>query len=290
VISRRLLIGIALLLAAVASMPRPAHSALDAEAAGSAQALRERHQSLQAEGDNRFGRPLHVTSTESARRVSGEVHALVNTPFAESRAVLGDAGHWCQILLLHLNTKLCRAESGAQTTRLSMRIGKKSSQPPEDAFQVEFGWKVKASTQDYLQVEATSAGRNQTLLRFSYGYGFGTLGQMAMKTYLNTAGRHKVGFTVTGKQEDGSPRYVGGMRGLVERNTMRYYLAVEAWLGARNAPAASRIEKSLRDWFTASERYPRQLHEVDEREYMEMKRKEYARHQASFSIRSEAGS
>jgi len=57
---------------------------------------------------------------------------------------------------------------------------------------------------------------------------------------------------------------------------MRYYLAIESFLGALNA-GAERSEKAARDWFAATERYPRQLHEMDEAQYLSMKKKEYAR-------------
>jgi hypothetical protein len=70
------------------------------------------------------------------------------------------------------------------------------------------------------------------------------------------------------------------MRGLVERNTMRYYLAIEAFLGSRSAAPGARTEKSLRDWFSAIEAYPRQLHEMGRVEYLVMKRKEYSRQRA----------
>ncbi|HEX9392303.1 MAG TPA: hypothetical protein VF928_13405 [Usitatibacteraceae bacterium] len=46
------------------------------------------------------------------------------------------------------------------------------------------------------------------------------------------------------------------------------------------APPA-RIEKSFRDWFAASERYPRQLHEMEQNDYMVMKRKEHSRQQTA---------
>jgi hypothetical protein len=36
------------------------------------------------------------------------------------------------------------------------------------------------------------------------------------------------------------------------------------------------MEKSLRDWYTAIERYPRQLHEMEEGDYLAMKRREFA--------------
>jgi hypothetical protein len=89
-----------------------------------------------------------------------------------------------------------------------------------------------------------------------------------------------VGFTVTGKQTDGRPLYIGGMRGLVERNTMRYYLAIEAFLGALSEPPQAQLEKRLHDWFAAIEHYPRQLHEMEQGAYLEMKRKEIRRQQA----------
>jgi hypothetical protein len=40
------------------------------------------------------------------------------------------------------------------------------------------------------------------------------------------------------------------------------------------------MEKRLRDWFAAAERYPRQLHEMEQDEYLDMKRKEHLRQQA----------
>jgi hypothetical protein len=66
---------------------------------------------------------------------------------------------------------------------------------------------------------------------------------------------------------------------VVERNTMRYYLAIEAYLGALSAPPRARLEKRLHDWFAASERYPRQLHEMKRNDYLDMKRREYQRQQ-----------
>ena len=59
---------------------------------------------------------------------------------------------------------------------------------------------------------------------------------------------------------------------------MRYYLAIEAFLGAESAPPQERLEKRLRAWFAAIERYPRQLHEMERGEYLVMKRREYLRH------------
>ena len=76
----------------------------------------------------------------------------------------------------------------------------------------------------------------RTFLHLSYSYTFGTAGRLAMQVYLGTVGSSKVGFTVTGTQPDGQRQHIGGMRGVVERNTMRYFLAIEAFLGALAVP------------------------------------------------------
>jgi hypothetical protein len=95
-----------------------------------------------------------------------------------------------------------------------------------------------------------------------------------MGVYLSTAGADKVGFSASGKDADGNPQYIGGVRGLTERNTMRYYLAIEAYVAD---PQPAQLEKRLSDWFDATERYPRQLHELDKNDYLAMKRVEVKR-------------
>jgi hypothetical protein len=274
----------------------PAHGA-DAEA-GSAAALAAKYAELRGQlSDNQFRKPIFLVSSETKDGVAGDMYALVDQPFASASAALKGAGDWCEIMILHLNTKYCRASTGAQGSVLNVSIGKKIDQPVEDAYRVVFAYRVAAQSPDYLQVrlnaeqgpfstrnysivlEAVPVDRGRTFLHLSYSYAFGTAGRMAMQVYLSTAGSSKVGFTVTGAQADGQPRHIGGMRGLVERNTMRYYLAIEAFLGSLAAPPEARLEKRLRDWFAATERYPRQLHELEQDEYLVMKRKEYQRQQ-----------
>ena len=104
---------------------------------------------------------------------------------------------------------------------------------------------------------------------------------MAMQVYLATAGRGKVGFTITGTRPDGQPDYIGGVRGVVERNTMRYFLAIDAYLAALAVPASERLEKRLQTWYDATEAHARQLHDVERDAYLQMKRREYRRQQAA---------
>lgn len=267
--------------------------------AGQAATLSARYAVLKDElSHNQFHRPLHMDSSEGPDRVTGEIFALVNYPFATAGAALNKPSQWCDILILHLNTKYCRPSTDSQGTVLHVIIGKKYDQPVDEAYRVDFVYRVAARTANYLQVklnadegplstrnyrivlEATPAEDGQTFIRLSYSYSYGMVGQLAMQVYLGTIGRNKVGFTVVGRESDSQPHSIGGMRGVVERNTMRYYLAIEAFLGALSAPPKARVEKSLRDWFAATEGYPRQLHEMEQSEYLAMKRKEYSRQQA----------
>jgi hypothetical protein len=61
---------------------------------------------------------------------------------------------------------------------------------------------------------------------------------------------------------------------------MRYYLAIDAYLDSLKAPPAQQLENRLQAWFDATERYPRQLHEVERDAYLSMKRDEVQRQAA----------
>ena len=134
------------------------------------------------------------------------------------------------------------------------------------------------STRDYrITLEAVALDAQRSFLHLSYSYAYGMAARVAMQGYLATLARDKVGFSVVKPKARGRARYIGGMRGVVERNTMRYYLAVEAYLGALSAPPAARLEKRLNDWHSASERFPLQLHELGRSDYLAMKHKEIQR-------------
>jgi hypothetical protein len=77
----------------------------------------------------------------------------------------------------------------------------------------------------------------RTFLHLSYSYGHGMAGRLAMQGYLATLGADKVGFTATGRDGNGQPIHIGGVRGAIERTAMRYYLAIDAHLAALAAPA-----------------------------------------------------
>ena len=270
-----------------------AQSSFAAAAEGSATALRAKYASLQTQlTRNQFQRPIYLDSSETDKNTRGNIYAVMNHSFNEMKTALDGPEHWCDILILHINTKYCHVAGGANGTLLKMNIGKKYDQPVADAYRLEFNYKVVASTPDYLQVQLTARKgpmgtsdylivleviglpQGKSFLHLTYAYGYSLGGRIALQAYLATGGRGKVGFTVVGADEAGKPDYIGGLRGLVERNTMRYYLAIDAYL---NGP---QLEQRLEAWYDDTERYPRQLHEVNREDYLQMKRHEYQRQQA----------
>ncbi|MDD2919464.1 hypothetical protein [Rhodoferax sp.] len=247
---------------------------------------------------NAFGRPLVLQSAESADGLSGDIYAVVAFPFATVSTGMRSPGHWCEVMMLHINTKYCRAVAGSTGTALRVNIGKKTPQPIAAAPRVELQYTETAVTHAYfaitltakdgpldtsnyrIHLEAVELPDNQSFLHFTYAYDVGLVSRLAMKTYLATLGAGKVGFTQVGTSANGQPVHVAGMRGVVERNTMRYYLAIDSFLASLGEPPATQVEHRLNAWFDAVERYPRQLHEVDRSDYLEMKRAEVARQQA----------
>ena len=269
-------------------------------AAGPASELRARYAALSDQLEHSpFPQHLHVESMEGRDASQGDVYAVVDYPIAAVSDAFSSPANWCDALILHLNVKYCRPVARNGSTVLSTAIGRNFDQPLSKAYRVEFTFRPAASRADYVAVElkarkgpldtanyrisleAVGLGNERAFVHLRYSYNYGFAGRLAMKTYLATSGSDKVGFTVTGDPNDPQRQYIGGVRGAIERNTMRYYLAIDAYLGALATPTPARFEESLERWFTATELYPRQLREIDRETYFTMKRSEYARQQTA---------
>nr|WP_232231962.1 hypothetical protein [Burkholderia sp. WSM2230] len=273
-----------------------------AQAADNAASLRDKYQSLTPQlARNQFHRPLYLESHELPSALKGDIYGVLNYPFAAVNGTLNDPtqgpANWCDVLILHLNTKYCHASTSNGGTVLAVNIGKKTEESLSSSYRVQFNYRPAVSSADYLRVELSAAegplstkdyrivleaipvGDSRTFIHLTYAYGYGMAGRLAMKSYLATIGSDKVGFSSAPDPSTGKTHYIGGVRGLVERNTMRYYLAIDAYLGSLSSPPNARLEKRLTDWFDATEQYPRQLHEVTRADYIEMKHDEYQRQQ-----------
>jgi hypothetical protein len=275
----------ALLVALGAALPSPA-------LAQDAASLRARHAALRDRlANNPFQRPLLLEATQTSGNLRGDVYATVDHPYPTVLQALQRLEHWCDILILHLNVKHCRTGAG----QLTLNVGRKFDQPLEKTHRLDFKHQTIAAAADYLHVqlnadegpfstrdyrivvEAVPLDARRSIVHMSYAYGYGFAARTAIQMYLATLGRDKVGFTVVDKTADGQPVYVGGVLGLLERNTMRYYIAIDAYLDAFGVAPAEQVEHRMRNWYSGTERYARQLHEMDATEYLQMKRGEIGR-------------
>lgn len=250
--------------------------------------------------ENVFGKPLVLQSSETATGLAGDIYAVVPYPFAAVSTEMRSPDHWCDVMILHINTKYCHAVAGPQGTRLLVNIGKKTPQAMADATRLVFRYSEARILKNYfaitltaqegplgtsnyrIRLEAVKLPDSQSFLHLTYTYDVGFAGRLAMQTYLATLGAGKVGFSALTPGADGQTGYVAGVRGVVERNTMRYYLAIDSFLASQREPPAAQLEHRLQSWFNAVERYPRQLHDVDRSDYLAMKRAEVLRQQTLY--------
>jgi hypothetical protein len=273
----------------------PAH-AQDAEA------LRARHAALEKQlASNPFGRPLVLESAQDSSNSRGEIYAEIKHRYVVLLKALRSPKQWCDILILQPNVKYCDAAPAGPGDRLTLLMTRKNADQLDSAVRVDFRHQVAIADSNYLHValdaptgpfgtsnyrielEAAALDGQRSFLHLSYSYSLSMRAKLAMQGYLATAGRNKVGFSIVGQRADGSPVYVRGVRGMIERNTMRNYLAIEAHLGTFDLLPPQQQESRLREWHAAIERYPLQLKELEREEYLAMKRREVQRMQGDKS-------
>lgn len=241
------------------------------EGAGSARALKAKYDSLLLRPEKSpFDIPLFIESEQTSNTLAGDIHSKLDQRFDVVKSELKNPRAWCEILILHPNINGCAVDAGDAS--LTIRLG--SVELP-----AKFTYRIAQSTDDYLDVrlgaaqgpfgttdynfriEAAPLDGQSTLLHLGYSYGYGVFAKFTLQTYFNTLGRDKVGFTIVDRKANGTPVYVDDLRGGIERNAMRYYLAIRSHLDALSAPTGARLEKSLQSYFAQTERYPLQLKE-----------------------------
>jgi hypothetical protein len=243
--------------------------------------------------NNQFGLPLYLESRAKGDSLQGDVYGIVNYPFDSLGETLQFPAEWCGITTLDLNIKACTFRKRDDRYQLTLYSGGKHYQPPDDAHKLEFDFHVVATSPDYLSIfltadkgplftrdyriglEAVPLDTDRSFVHFSYSYRYGILVRVLMSTYFATAGHDKIGFSTVAIDKKGDPVYVKGVRGALERNAVRYYLALLAYLDTLKFPANQRFDKRTKAWFDLTEKYPRQLYEIGKEEYLASKRREH---------------
>jgi hypothetical protein len=240
-----------------------------------------------------FGLPLFLESFERDDRVHVDAYGIFDSPFNSVVNVLKVPANWCDIVFLHPNVKACTYREQPGAGLLTFYIGRKVYQPPEDTRQVIYRYRKVDQQQGYLDIilsadagpfgtkdhrmrfEALPLDKERTFVHVSYSYSDSIALRLAGKAYFATLGRGKVGFTVTGTDGNDKPVYISGPRGALERNAVRYYLAIQCFMNALRYSEKNRFSMMTSEWYDFTTRYRKQLFDLDKKDYLIFKTKEH---------------
>jgi len=252
-----------------------------------------------------LGLPLFLESFERDDRVHVDVYGIFDYPFESIANVLKVPANWCDIVSLPPNVKACTYRELSAAWMLTFYLGRKDYQPPEDTRQIIYRYR-NVEQQGYLDIlldadagpfgtkdhrmrfEARPLDERRTFVHVSYAYSDSVALRLAAKVYFATLGRDKVGFTVTGTERNGKPVYIGGPRGAIERNAVRYYFAIQSFMNTLGYPEKSRFSMRISEWYDLTTRYRKQLFDLDKKDYLTFKTKEH-KNQVTLQRRIGAG-
>lgn len=256
--------------------------------------LRAKYQQIEsALKDNIFGIPVYLQSNGDNGTMHGDVFGIIHHPFRTVRNALATPSNWCEMIPRHLNVKACTYRSVAGECRLTIYSGRKFYEKADEVYQLDYRYQLEAKQKDYfittltaedgpldtgnyiITAEAIPLDETSTFIHFSYSYEHGFITSLAMSGYFATLASDKIGFTVVDKGANGELVYVDGVRGVIERNAIRYYFVIQSFLDTLNIPAQEdRFEAGINNWFDLTERYHAQLYEMDKKDYLNYKRQE----------------
>jgi len=238
------------------------------------------------------GLPIYIESFDEHNTLSGDIYSIISHPFSRISGVLVEPKNWCDISLLHLNIKACIFKKDENIQKITFYSGRKFYQPPEDAFVLEYQFQVIENQSNYLKIlftadtgpidtsdyrmelEAMPVRGKKTFFRFSYTYRYGLATQAAMEAYFATLGRNKIGFSIINQDKDNNSVYIDGTRGAIERNSIRYYFAILAYMDTLRFPEKNRFEQRIQLWYSLTDRYKNQLFELPREDYISCKKLE----------------
>jgi hypothetical protein len=239
-----------------------------------------------------FGLPLQVRSEERDSLVSAEIHGIIDHPFRALATTFTEPSGWCDFLVLNPNIKTCTFRREAQETLLTLYIGSRNYRAPESATEQVYRFLVRARQPDYAAIALTApqgmlgttahrfefeAGSvaGKTVVALSSSFEPSMLSRLLTGIYLGTVGRNMIGFSREATEAGTPGGYVRGVKGMIERNVMRYYLSLKAFLDTADLPAGRQFEVRASLAYDLMDLYPAQLRQMDKAEYLDIKYREY---------------
>ena len=242
--------------------------------------------------DNVYGIPVYISSSDENNIMTGSIYGVVDHPFEQLVRHMRPARNWCDIAPLHLNVKACTYQAIDNRCQITFYSGRKFYEKADDVYQLAYQFRSVQQSHDFIHLQlsadegpmgtsqyrldfrAIPVDSGKSFIHFKYAYRYNFIASMGMSTYLATLGSGMVGFSQSGKDNKGQPVYVDGVRGVIERNSVRYYLAIKTYLDTSNVPSDKRFETRTNKWFSLTENYPQQLYEMERQDYLDYKRRE----------------
>ncbi|MDH3671858.1 MAG: hypothetical protein OES46_11945 [Gammaproteobacteria bacterium] len=241
--------------------------------------------------DSAAGIPIYVRSDERKNVLNAEVYGVLDYPLNALVAALAIPANWCEFSILHPNVKACAEDHENGQGLLTLYLGRKSGESRDDTFELKFRFRSLYLNDEYFKAslegdEGPLGARNhrfeveamkvdyRTFVRVRFSYQPKLITRIFTKVYLATHGRSKVGFSIVGVDKAGYPIYAKGKKALIERNVMRCYLALIAFMDTQHLATRDRFEARISYWFDLTEKYFSQPYELAREEYLAAKRRD----------------
>lgn len=227
--------------------------------------------------------PIQVESEASDESSRVAISAVIPVSFAELSDFYRDDQRWCRGFFANVYVKACYKKP--QQVRL-FYDNNDEYHALDDAFR--FDYKVEnqsldashllisliskdgpLGTHDYLlQLEAEPYAESKSIIRLVYKNSYGFVARSALYIYLKTLGSDKIGFS---HDADGKP--IQGIRGILERNAMRYVLSLSAYF--MNRQPGKPLQTTLKNWHDYASLFQKQLQEIPWADYRQLKLQEF---------------
>ncbi len=199
---------------------------------------------------------------------------------------------WCRVLFLHHNAKACVYSDEPGNEWIELYMGLTKYQRPKDAHPLRLEYTDSEAGGDVQWAMLTAdkgplGSSDYDIGLFAIDVDGGVYAELraSQKTgetvskmvtmFFDTFAAGRNGFTVVGTNPDGSPQYVSGTDGMFERNIVRYLLAFQVYLDNPDLTGSDGLMKRAEAWYTATEKYPDQLYEIDRKKYLKNKQRVY---------------
>ncbi len=237
-----------------------------------------------------LGLPLYFESRVENDFSGVDIYGVLDFPLETLQKELSKPKNWCDIIILHPNIRACTYSGDTSGSVLVLHNVKRHFHAIAEAYQMHFKYQIMSdsrslldismkadsgpfnSTDHKLRLRAGALDAKRSFVHLSYSYTYGPLQYIAMRSYFALFGVRRAGFSIDSFDDKNGPVYVSGVKGAVERNVMRYYLAILAYFDAMKYPPEQRFEKRLSGWIGLSDRYTEQFPKIENEQYFDFKR------------------